>query len=86
MLRPVIRPFGPDDEAAAGRLLDVEFAGRMQGAVMSAVSEQGAREIWLVTTNDNLDATRAALKPSIPLVGNYGIPLHDELILVRSLP
>ena len=61
--------------------------------------------MWLVTTNDNLDALRVyqrrgfrlaelragavdaarALKPSIPVTGRYGIPLRDELILVRPL-
>ena len=59
--------------------------------------------IWLVTTNDNVDAlrfyqrrgfrlrelragavdeARRARKPSIPVVGHYGIPLRDELELV----
>jgi ribosomal protein S18 acetylase RimI-like enzyme len=57
--------------------------------------------IWLVTTNDNLDALRfyqrrgfrlvalhagalnlsRKLKPSIPLVGEYGIEMRDELEL-----
>ncbi|MDQ4096453.1 MAG: GNAT family N-acetyltransferase, partial [Actinomycetota bacterium] len=75
-------------------------------AVTSAVAEQGARELWLVTTNDNLDALRfyqrrgfrlsevragavdasRAVKPVIPAIGRYGIPLRDELILVRALP
>jgi len=62
----------------------------------------GGRRIWLVTTNDNLDAlrfyqrrgfrlsalhagavdaARLALKPGIPAVGAYGIPLRDELEL-----
>ena len=74
--------------------------------VVSAVARQGAGEVWLVTTNDNLDALRLyqrrgfrlqevrpggvdaarALKPSIPEIGQHGIPLRDELILVRPLP
>ena len=61
----------------------------------------GAQRLWLVTTNDNLDALRfyqrrgmrivsvaagaldaaRALKPSIPLIGEYGIALRDELTL-----
>jgi ribosomal protein S18 acetylase RimI-like enzyme len=65
----------------------------------------GARRMWLVTTNDNLDALRfyqrrgmrivgvgrgavdaaRALKPSIPLVGEYGIVPHDELTLELRL-
>ena len=32
-----------------------------------------------------VDAARA-LKPSIPEIGQHGIPLRDELILVRPLP
>jgi len=65
----------------------------------------GARRLWLITTNDNLDALRfyqrrgmritgvapgaldasRALKPSIPLIGEYGIPLRDELTLELKL-
>ena len=58
--------------------------------------------IWLVTTNDNLEAlrfyqrrgfhliaihpdavteTRKSLKPEIPLVGSFGIPMRDEIQL-----
>ena len=71
----------------------------------SAVQSKGVRELWLVTTNDNLDALRLyqrrgfelaelhrggvdrsrALKPGIPLLGEYGIPLRDELVLTRNL-
>ena len=63
------------------------------------------RKLWLVTTNDNVDALRfyqrrdfalaelhvggvdraRALKPSIPRVGSYSIPMRDELVLVRRL-
>jgi ribosomal protein S18 acetylase RimI-like enzyme len=75
-------------------------------AVAAAVGAQGGRELWLVTTNDNVDALRLyqrrgfylarlharaidrarGLKPTIPLLGRYGIPMRDELILVRPLP
>ena len=64
-----------------------------------------ARLLWLVTTNDNLDALRfyqrrglhimavrangvaasRKLKPSIPLIGAYGIPIRDEIVLGRPL-
>lgn len=67
---------------------------------------QGCRRLWLITTNDNLEALRfyqrrgfrlvrvhpgavdsaRDLKPTIPLVGEYGIPIHDELELVMTLP
>ena len=65
----------------------------------------GLRRVWLVTTNDNLDALRfyqrrglriaavhpgavdrsRAVKPTIPLVDAYGIPLRDELIMELRL-
>jgi ribosomal protein S18 acetylase RimI-like enzyme len=69
-------------------------------AVLRAAS--GCERIWLVTTNDNLDAlrfyqrrgfvlsalrpgavdeARRTLKPQIGTVGEYGIPLHDEVEL-----
>jgi ribosomal protein S18 acetylase RimI-like enzyme len=61
--------------------------------------------LWLVTTNDNLDALRfyqrrgfvlvalrpdvmkdsRRLKPEIPLIGAFGIPLRDELELEMNL-
>jgi len=31
-----------------------------------------------------VDHSRASLKPEIPLVGAYGIPLRDEIELERS--
>ena len=66
---------------------------------------QGLARLWLVTTNDNLDALRfyqrrgmrmvsvdrgavdraRLLKPGIPLVGSYGIELHDEIRMEMSL-
>lgn len=74
-------------------------------AVVEAAKAAGAGRLWLVTTNDNVDAMRfyqrrgfhlaelhrgavdAArdLKPSIPPVGDHGIPIRDELVLERSL-
>lgn len=75
-------------------------------AVASTVVAQGGRELWLVTTNDNVDALRLyqrrgfrlahlypgaidrarEAKPTIPAPGRYGIPMRDELILIRQLP
>ena len=67
----------------------------------------GCRRIWLVTTNDNLDAlrfyqrrgfllvalrpgavdaARSALKPLIGRIGDFGIPIRDELELELELP
>jgi ribosomal protein S18 acetylase RimI-like enzyme len=72
-------------------------------ALLTSVAEEaarrGCRRLWLITTNDNLDAIRfyqrrgmrlitvhpgavdeaRRIKPSIPLIGNHGIPIHDEL-------
>jgi ribosomal protein S18 acetylase RimI-like enzyme len=66
-------------------------------------STEGQR-LWLVTTNDNLDAlrfyqrrgfriaqvrpgasdeARRTLKPSMSEVGNFGIPIRDEIVLER---
>lgn len=68
-------------------------------AVTKAAASSGSKRIWLITTNDNLDAMRfyqrrdfhlvavhvnaleasRRLKPSIPAIGCFGIPLRDEL-------
>lgn len=65
----------------------------------------GLRRLWLVTTNDNLDALRfyqrrgmkfcalypnaleasRRIKPQIPTIGSYGIPIRDELELEMVL-
>ncbi len=74
---------------------------RLLAAAVDLARTSDLRRLWLITTNDNLDALRfyqrrglrivavhrggvdAArhLKPSIPLTGDYGIELHDELEL-----
>ena len=74
-------------------------------AVAADAAADGQAELWLVTTNDNLDAVRLyqrhgfrltelhaggvdrarELKPQIPLIGQHGIPMRDELVLTRSL-
>jgi ribosomal protein S18 acetylase RimI-like enzyme len=71
------------------------------GAATREARDRSCRRIWLITTNDNLNALRfyqkrgfalvaihrnalersRALKPDIPLVGEYGIPLRDEIEL-----
>ncbi len=79
-------------------------------ALLSAVKQvaikAGCNRLWLITTNDNLDALRfyqrrgfvlvmvhrnavtrsRKLKPEIPEVGAYGIPLRDEIELEMVLP
>jgi GNAT superfamily N-acetyltransferase len=74
-------------------------------ATAGAARAANCRRLWLVTTNDNLDALRfymrrgfrlaavhpgavdraRLIKPSIPEVGDFGIPIHDELELERLL-
>ena len=74
-------------------------------ATEEAVRAAGCRTLWLVTTNDNLDAVRfyqrrgfsltalhvgalrrsRELKPAIPLVGEDGIPMRDELVLEKNI-
>lgn len=80
------------------------------GSVLLAAAAEvaraaGAQRLWLVTTNDNLDALRfyqrrgmrlvglsrdaldatRKVKPQVPLIGAYGIPLRDELTLELPL-
>lgn len=74
-------------------------------AVETAAQSKGCRRIWLITTNDNVEAVRfyqrrgytfaavhvnaleqsRKLKPQIPMVGNFGIPMRDELEFEKSL-
>ena len=74
-------------------------------AVRLLARRQGCTRLWVITTNDNVDAlrfyqrrgfclvrvhpgavdrSRASLKPEIPAVGAYGIPLRDEIELERA--
>jgi len=69
-------------------------------------AEAGCSRLWLVTTNDNVDAlrfyqrrgfrlasvrcgavdeARRTVKPHIPVTGNYGIPIRDELEFAQDL-
>ncbi len=74
-------------------------------AVRETARRAGCRRLWLITTNDNLEALRfyqrrgfrlvalrpgameaaRRLKPEIPLVGAFGIPLRDEIELEMAL-
>lgn len=73
--------------------------------VEQKVKHSGRNRIWLITTNDNVDALRfyqrrgyritavhpngvdkaRMLKPTIPQVGYYDIPIHDEIELEKIL-
>ena len=73
-------------------------------AIGQLARRRGCTRLWVITTNDNVDAlrfyqrrgfclvrvhrgavdrSRASLKPEIPSVGAYGIPLRDEIELER---
>lgn len=74
--------------------------------VTKIARDAGCTRLWLITTNDNVDAlrfyqrrgfrlaalypgavdeSRQSLKPEIPLEGDYGIPLRDEIELEQDL-
>lgn len=98
------------DEIELLTLHAVERGHGVGTALLAAAAEvaraQGCRRLWLITTNDNLDAlrfyqrrglrlaalhagavdqSRATRKPSIPDVGEHGIPIRDELELELRL-
>ncbi len=74
-------------------------------SVRMVALQSRVRRLWLVTTNDNLNALRfyqkrgfqlvkiyrravdesRKIKPSIPLIGNFGIPIRDEIELEMLL-
>lgn len=75
-------------------------------AVERLARDLGCTRLWLITTNDNVDAlrfyqrrgfrlgalypeavdhSRVRMKPEIPEVGEYGIPLRDEIELEKRL-
>ncbi|MFH1825409.1 MAG: GNAT family N-acetyltransferase [Candidatus Firestonebacteria bacterium] len=73
--------------------------------VIGLAKNQRIKRIWLITTNDNLNALRfwqnrdfrlikiypnaltisRKLKPGIPLVGEDGIPLRDEIEIEKFI-
>jgi ribosomal protein S18 acetylase RimI-like enzyme len=107
-----VATFQIEGELAELAVLAVASDHRLRGlgtklidAVATTTRAEGVRELWLVTTNDNVDALRLyqrrgfrlttlhaggvdrarALKPEIPELGDYGIPMHDELVLTLGL-
>ena len=85
-----------------------QFAGvgtALIEAVRDIALKSGCKRLWLITTNDNMNALRfyqkrgfeivaihrnaldisRKLKPEIPLIGNDGIPLRDEIELEMIL-
>ncbi len=75
------------------------------GAVQDLARQSECHRLWLITTNDNVDALRfyqkcgfslvaihrnavetsRRLKPEIPRIGEYGIPIRDEIELEMEL-
>ena len=99
-------------EEGACELMSLNALSQGQGvgtllltAVEEAARQAGCSRVWLITSNDNLDAVRfyqrrgyrlvavypgavdeaRKVKPTIPLVGFHGIPLHDDWELEKRL-
>ena len=74
-------------------------------AIRDLAARSGCKRVWVVTTNDNIDAlrfyqrrgfrlaalrpgavdqARRTLKPEIPPIGDYRIPLQDEIDLCKG--
>jgi GNAT superfamily N-acetyltransferase len=94
-------------------VLTIHTIKQWRGAGTALIAEveriaarQGCNRIWLITTNDNLDAlrfyqrrgfrlaavypgavdfSRANIKPEIPELGEFGIPLRDEIELEKDV-
>jgi GNAT superfamily N-acetyltransferase len=102
------RIVGPDCEVRAlfATVTRQGTGSMLLDAVEAAARSVGCSRLWLITTNDNLDAlrfyqrrglrlaalhagaveeSRARLKPSISEVGEYGIPIRDEIVLEKAL-
>lgn len=74
-------------------------------AVEDKARAAGCNRVWLITSNDNVEALRfyqrrgyritavypgaideaRKIKPAIPLIGNHGIEIHDEIELAKEL-
>ena len=73
--------------------------------VESFAKQKNCKRLWLITTNDNVDALRfyqkkgyeiktihryaieesRKIKPQLPFVGKYGIPIRDEIEMEKLL-
>ena len=73
--------------------------------VESFAKQKNYKRLWLITTNDNVDALRfyqkkgyeiktihryaieesRKIKPQLPFVGKYGIPIRDEIEMEKLL-
>jgi GNAT superfamily N-acetyltransferase len=103
----------PDEPHRQCEILTLHTAEQWHGtgtalidAMVRWASERAIGRLWLITTNDNVDAlrfyqrrgfrlaalhrgavtdARARLKPEIPLTGDHGIEIRDEIELERLL-
>jgi GNAT superfamily N-acetyltransferase len=101
-----------DDDGLELTAIAAQPSGQGTGTALVAALVVVARgldvaRLWVVTTNDNIDAlafyerrgfrlngvragavdaARTTLKPTIPLIGQHGIEMHDEIDLVMVLP
>ena len=96
--------FNLDDGDCELVTLDALRQGKGIGSALLArvaehAAERGCQRVWLITTNDNINAIRfyqrrgmrliavhpgavdeaRRIKPTIPVTGEHGIPIHDEL-------
>jgi len=89
-----------------GEIVTLDAFEKFQGigtalieAVKKVARQKKCRRLWLITTNDNLEAIRfyqrrgftlaavyvnalslsRKIKPSIPEMGSFGIPMRDEI-------
>ncbi len=73
--------------------------------IESLAKQKNCKRLWLITTNDNVDALRfyqkrgyeiravhlhsieesRKIKPQLPLIGKYGIPIRDEIEMDKNL-
>lgn len=81
------------------------IGSKLMEAVLAEARKQNCKRVFLITTNDNLNALRfyqkrgfelvrihrgavnasRKIKPAIPLMGMYDIPLRDEIELEMPL-
>ena len=93
--------FGKDCEIVSINSLVKKIGGATElvKSVKSVAVGEGYKRLWLITTNDNVDAIEfylksgftlcgvhrnaliesRKLKPEIPKIGSYGIPMNDEI-------
>ncbi|MHA1576925.1 MAG: GNAT family N-acetyltransferase [Candidatus Thorarchaeota archaeon] len=73
--------------------------------IENLAKQKNCKRLWLITTNDNVDALRfyqkrgyeirtihryaieesRKIKPQLPFVGKYGIPIRDEIEMEKLL-